>query len=137
MSRKYSAQSIVEFALIIPIILLFVMGVLDFGRAFFMKVALINAAREGAYYLSTNPSDVSNCDLVDPTFCYLNTRQAVVDEAYAAGMNVQPVDVTISNCCTIGQPIEVVVTSSIDLSIYEFLFGPLSLEGKARMMMQR
>lgn len=137
MSRKFSGQSMVEFALIIPFILLLIMGVLDFGRAFFMKVALINSAREGAYYLSTHPADVSNCDLVDPTFCYLNTRQAVVDEAYAAGLNVQLADVTISNCCTIGQPVEVVVTGDIQLSVYEFFFGTLTLNGKARMMMQR
>ena len=53
MSRKLSVgQSLVEFALIIPILLLLVMGALELGRLFYIKVTLHNAAREGAYYLS-------------------------------------------------------------------------------------
>ncbi|MBP8856868.1 MAG: pilus assembly protein, partial [Anaerolineaceae bacterium] len=43
MVRCKKGQSIVEFALILPIVLLLIMGVLDLGRAFFMKIALVNA----------------------------------------------------------------------------------------------
>ncbi len=38
----------VEMALVLPILLLGVMGILDFGRAYFSWVIITNAAREGA-----------------------------------------------------------------------------------------
>jgi len=41
-------QSLVEFALVGPMILLVVFGVVDFGRAYFHQNQLTNAAREGA-----------------------------------------------------------------------------------------
>lgn len=37
-----------EFALIMPVLLLVIAGIVDFGRAFFTQVELTNAAREGA-----------------------------------------------------------------------------------------
>jgi len=49
-----AGQSMVEFALILPILLLMVLGVVDFGRAFFTYEALANAAREGARYCALN-----------------------------------------------------------------------------------
>jgi Flp pilus assembly protein TadG len=49
MDRNHlSGQSLVEFALILPVLLLIFMGILDFGRAVFAYNALSNAAREGA-----------------------------------------------------------------------------------------
>jgi Flp pilus assembly protein TadG len=41
-------QSLVEFALVIPIFLLLIMGVVDAGRLVYMNSTLSNAAREGA-----------------------------------------------------------------------------------------
>ena len=43
-----SGQAIVEFALVAPILLLLVLGIVDFGRAFYTYHVLIDAAREGA-----------------------------------------------------------------------------------------
>jgi len=40
-------QGLVEFALVVPLILLLLMGVLDFGRAIFAFNEVSNAAREG------------------------------------------------------------------------------------------
>ncbi len=41
-------QSLVEFALILPILILMLVGVLDFGRAIYAYNTINNAAREGA-----------------------------------------------------------------------------------------
>jgi Flp pilus assembly protein TadG len=41
-------QGVVEFALLVPILLLIAVGALDFGRAFFGYTVVANAAREGA-----------------------------------------------------------------------------------------
>jgi Flp pilus assembly protein TadG len=40
----------VEFALIAPVLLILVFGIIDFGHAYFMKHNLQNACREGARY---------------------------------------------------------------------------------------
>ena len=41
-------QSLVEFALAMPLVLFLALGIADFGRAFFSMTSLSNAAREGA-----------------------------------------------------------------------------------------
>jgi len=41
-------QALVELALLLPILLLLVVGSIEFGRAFYLKNRAINAAREGA-----------------------------------------------------------------------------------------
>ncbi len=42
------AQSVVEFALIAPLLILMLLGAIDLGRAFGAYVAITNASREGA-----------------------------------------------------------------------------------------
>ena len=39
---------VVEFALVLPILLLLVFGIIEFGHLFFIRQTMINAAREGA-----------------------------------------------------------------------------------------
>jgi Flp pilus assembly protein TadG len=46
--RRATAQSIVEFALTVPLLLLLIMGVLDVGRGVLAFTTLTNAVREGA-----------------------------------------------------------------------------------------
>ncbi len=47
-NRKERGASAVEFALVLPLLLLVVAGIIDFGRALYTQVMLTNAAREGA-----------------------------------------------------------------------------------------
>jgi Flp pilus assembly protein TadG len=54
---KSSAQSLVEFALILPIFLLILFVIFDLGRLAFYYSALHNAAREGARYGIVNEND--------------------------------------------------------------------------------
>jgi Flp pilus assembly protein TadG len=42
--------AMVEFAIMLPLLLLVIAGIVDLGRAFFTQVTLTNAAREGARY---------------------------------------------------------------------------------------
>lgn len=48
--RNEAGQSMVEMALVLPILLILVGGIMDFGWLFYNKLALTNAAREGARY---------------------------------------------------------------------------------------
>jgi len=49
-------QSIVELALILPVLMLLVASALDLGRMFYSQVTITNAAREGAYEAAYGPS---------------------------------------------------------------------------------
>lgn len=48
--RKHPGQALVEFALVLPVLLLLLMGVMDFGWMVFNYAQLFNATREGLRY---------------------------------------------------------------------------------------
>jgi Flp pilus assembly protein TadG len=55
---KENAQSLVEFAISALVILLLLVAIADFGRAFFTYLTLRDAAQEGAVYASVCPVHV-------------------------------------------------------------------------------
>lgn len=57
--RKSRGQSLVEFAIIVPVVLVLLGVIADSGRLFFSYVAITNAAREGALFGAKSP----NCDV--------------------------------------------------------------------------
>ena len=52
-------QSLVEFALMMVVLIITLMGILDIGRAFFAYIALQDAVGEGAVYASLNSSCIT------------------------------------------------------------------------------
>jgi Flp pilus assembly protein TadG len=50
---------VVEFAIILPVFLIFLLMAIDFGRLFFTYVQVSNAAREAANYGAVQPTDTS------------------------------------------------------------------------------
>ncbi len=52
-------QSLVEFALIFPILLLMLAGIVDLGRAYSVYTLITNAAREGAQYGTFHSDDTT------------------------------------------------------------------------------
>jgi hypothetical protein len=48
--RRARGQSLVEFAILSPVLLLLVMGLLDLGRAYYFEVVSTDAARDAARY---------------------------------------------------------------------------------------
>jgi hypothetical protein len=55
-SRGKSAQALVEFAFAIPLLLLLVVGVVYFGKAFYIKQVLSYAAQQGAFFACHVPN---------------------------------------------------------------------------------
>ncbi len=53
--RSARGQSLVEFALTLPILLLILVGVVDLGRVYYSYMTVINASREGARYGAAHP----------------------------------------------------------------------------------
>jgi Flp pilus assembly protein TadG len=55
-------QSLVELAITLPILILLLLGTLDFGIAIFSYSMLRDAAQEGAFYGSFNPSNIEEIE---------------------------------------------------------------------------
>ena len=62
--RLIIGQTLVEFALLLPLLLLLLVGFLDIGRAIFYYSSLSNAVREGTRYAIVN-KNVSDDDIKD------------------------------------------------------------------------
>jgi hypothetical protein len=60
MRRGPRGQSFVEFAVVAPVLLLFLLGIADFGRVFFIAIALNNAARAGTQFGIQNPANAAD-----------------------------------------------------------------------------
>jgi Flp pilus assembly protein TadG len=73
-----------EFALVLPILLLIIFGIIDFGRAFYLYNNLLNAAREGARAGAVMPIVGSE----DAIRALVRGR---IDDGAAASANVQVV----------------------------------------------
>ena len=58
-ARRESGQGLVEFALVLPVLLLILVGLSEFARIFAIYSNLFNAAREGTRYGMVNAEDTS------------------------------------------------------------------------------
>lgn len=55
-----NGQSLVELGVLIPLLLIIVLGAIDFGRAYFAYISVTNAARAGAQYASVSNANAAN-----------------------------------------------------------------------------
>lgn len=51
--------SLVELALVLPLLMLLLLGAADFGRAYYLAMEIAGAAQAGAEYGAQNPTDVA------------------------------------------------------------------------------
>lgn len=86
--RDQGGNTAVEFAFLVPLLLLLVSGLIDFGRAFFTTMELENSARAGAQYAIVHGAD------------NLTTIENVV---YGAS-SVAPADLTVNATTYCGCP---------------------------------
>lgn len=57
--RSEDGSSLIEVAIILPTLILMLLGVVDFGRAYYWVNELTGAAQAGAVYGSQNPTDTT------------------------------------------------------------------------------
>lgn len=55
-------QALAEFALVLPLVLLFIAGIIEMGRAWNIKQAVTDAAREGARYAVVQDGSITSTD---------------------------------------------------------------------------
>lgn len=125
---KQGGQSLVELAIILPVLILILVGIMDLGRVFYAQIVITNAAREGARYGSMYPMDIAGI------------KARAIAEAQGAGIQISPNDVQVSGTVTPGEPLTVTVTyrfAAITTLISSFWGGGnLPLQGQATMVIQ-
>ncbi len=116
--------SILELALIAPVMILIVMGVLDLARGYQMQIRMENAAREGAAYAQLYPSRVDCADGED-VLSRVSGEEAGVDSSPDFRVQVLSEDadgdltVPVTGCdgtpASPGERIEVRVSATFDV----------------------
>lgn len=144
---RSKGQALVEIALGLPLVLLLIIGVLELGRAFFTKIAMTNAAREGANFFVYHKRD---SDVID------KTKSRVMNEVWnVSEITITPPQVVIE-CrdvtvdlvnkeiisdtpladafdCPRGYTLEVTVSNEYN-TIFDFIIGPFTMQANARMV---
>lgn len=103
----------VEFALILPVLLLIVVGTIEFGRVYSQVQVYNGAAREGARCAAVMASEVADCN----TLTEVQTRINDASDPYA---NPPAATITPTGGCTdntIGQDVTVSWNQPVTLSI--------------------
>jgi Flp pilus assembly protein TadG len=92
--RHQRGQALVEFALILPVFLLVLFGLIDAGRFVYMNSVLSQAAREGARVAAVEASwlgsTATGCNAANGPVCPTNVAALKVDVAAAANRMVAP-----------------------------------------------
>ena len=93
-AAAHRGQALVEFALVIPVFLLMLFGVVDAGRYVYMTSVLSQAAREGARLAAVEASWIGSadpsCGSVGGPVCPSNTAALTADATAAANRMVAP-----------------------------------------------
>jgi Flp pilus assembly protein TadG len=91
-SRQTKGQDLVEYALMVPIVLLIVVMIFDLGRVTYAYSVLYNAAREGTRYASVHFEDTAN--RTAEVTNYIQTR---IPGLESSDLNVDVVWVAVSD----------------------------------------
>lgn len=152
--RRARGQSLVEFALVFPIIVLLIAGFVEIGRAVFAYNTIANAARQGARVATVNQlSDVTECDesrpVEDPYQPHWTIRGCAITAAGTLGITAANVSVayasppgTTLSCdptIHVGCIASVTVTYhySISTPFVSMLIGPFTMSQTSQMPVER
>ena len=86
-ARNERGQALVEFAIVLPMLLLLLLGIVDFARAWNVYEVLTDAAREGARIAVVD---------YQPAITEQDVRDAIVEAGQRAAIGIDPADITIT-----------------------------------------
>jgi Flp pilus assembly protein TadG len=134
-----SGQSLVEFALVLPLLLLIITGLFDVARATWQENTLAYSAREGTRYAIVHGSAS-----VDGTVVNAANEQPVIDVVRAAAVGVPTVSVTVtwpdSNCYDRNCRVQVDATAPFVPIPSQYMLGSafqITLRGGSMLVIQR
>jgi len=128
--HKEKAQAAVELVILLPVLLLFLLGSLDLGRAFSVWLTLANGSREGARYGCLYPTDIAGITA--------QTKADILADGLSDGVlrvQVSTPKRDINNLPVPGSPVVVTALYTLPMTTM-YLFGgqPLSIRASTQMM---
>jgi PKD repeat protein len=131
--RRSRGQSLVEFALIAPILLVFLATVLDLGRIYYANISLLNAAREGAFQASKTPNSFDDDQPCNTTTNLIVCRVQLESKGSMVSIDTSDIDVS---CSKSGCPLEADSTVTVEVRgqfqlitpILGFIFGGQTID---------
>ena len=121
--KNEKGASAVEFALILPILIILVFGIVEFGIAFNNYIALTHAAREGARIAAV---DLNNPDL----------KNIIIERAFPVQITEDDIVISTPEGTNIGDPVEVEITYNISITIPLVGSWDIPLKNKAIMRLE-
>ena len=135
--RRERGQALVEFALVLPILLILLLGILDFSRAVAAYNSVSNGARSGARVAIVNQDPVAIRAAVESEAFGLSDVDVVYD-GNAEGVPACPV--ASGPCCPqIGCVVQVTVSTEYvpATPIFSQLVGSITVSSDSRLPIER
>lgn len=85
-ARSERGQALVEFAIVLPMLLLLLLGIVDFARAWNVFEVLTDAAREGARVAVVDQPATTEQDV----------RDTIIEAGQRTAISIDPADITIT-----------------------------------------
>jgi Flp pilus assembly protein TadG len=112
--RSERGQALVEFALVVPILLLIILGLVEFARAWNTQQVLTDVAREG----------LRNSVVANPNYTYDELRSQIDQALVRASLDPQKADVTVEGWKTgTGTPARIRIDYLYDFGFVAPLLG--------------
>jgi len=114
--NREKGASAVEFALVLPALILLVFGIIQFGILFHDYISITHAAREGVRWAALHEPEI-------------NVKQKTIDAAPSLNPSIAASDITVSNPAPTnddqGEPVTVTVlyTVPIDMPLMQTFLG--------------
>jgi Flp pilus assembly protein TadG len=119
--QKEKGQSLLELALILPLLIIILAGVLDLGRLYYAYVAVTDAAAEGASYAAIHPEQ--------------SDRDEVLQRAQEASRGLVQIDSSMVavDCPTVASGAPITVTVSYSFTVATPLINVIVPDGVLRL----
>lgn len=121
--KNEKGASAVEFALILPILIILVFGIVQFGIAFNNYITITHAAREGAR--------IAAVDLNNPVL-----KNIIIERAFPVQITEDDIVISTPEGTNIGDPVEVEITYNISITIPLVGSWDIPLKNKAIMRLE-
>lgn len=103
--KRRRGQAIVEFALVLPIFILILVGILEFGLVFHQYLVVTSASREGARVAALGGTDAEVVTMVNNATASINRGLLTVNVSPAQRVRGQSVTVQVTNRVPINAPL--------------------------------
>lgn len=105
--KQEKAQAMVEFALVLPLLLLLLMGIVEFGRIINSHMIIANLAREGARFGAVGYTDtqISTMLIADRASLDASKIQININPGFSSRVKGEPLTVSVSYSVDLITPI--------------------------------